>query len=76
MLWQTVFQVIGACAQLAPIGVGAPLQIRGADGWILIIMRELSALAAALTAFQCRQCPVVPTGHRGSSRALLMKISG
>lgn len=76
MLWQTVFQVTGACAQLAPIGVGAPLQSRGADGWILIIMRELSALAAALTAFQCRQCPVVPTGHRGSSRALTMKISG
>ena len=76
MLWQTVFQVIGACAQLALIGVGAHLQTRGADGWILIIMRELSALAAALTAFQCRQCPVVPTGLRGSSRALTMKISG
>lgn len=76
MLWQTVFQVIGACAQLAPIGVGEPLQTHGAGGWILIIMRELSAPVAALTAFQCRQCPVVPTGHRGSSRALLMKISG
>lgn len=76
MLWQTVFQVIGACAQLAPIGVGAPLQTRGADGWILIIMRELSAPVAALTAFQCRQCPVVPIGLSGSSRALLMKISG
>lgn len=76
MLWQTVFQVIGACAQLAPIGVGAPLQTHGASGWILIIMRELSALAAALTAFQCRQYPVAPTGHRGSSRALTMKIYG
>ena len=57
-------------------GVGAPLQTRGADGWILIIMRELSALAAALTAFQCRQCPVAPIGLRGSSRTLLLKISG